>query len=255
MEHKPNRPFCGNVDAETLTLCQGTNMEPSGTSDPVVAKIPVVLAERTIQIDVEADICLQYPFYDIKRIKKDIFLTQCKLILTTEGTNTGKLFLEGFVRKNIEYTTADCVDCDVVSGGVHHTTADVPFRCATEVVYSTPPVFCTRTPAESIELICNKGCGGGCCHKCGEETLGTLPCEQNFIDTICYTEKPYCELEEARIYEADIHKERLDKVPGAPYNKITEKMVIYLRLKVLQNQQVNINGVGVADPDTNRPCR
>ncbi|MCY6958004.1 CsxC family protein [Clostridium brassicae] len=240
MERTPNQQFCGKVDAETLTLCSGTNIVPSGTSDPVVAKIPVVLAERTIQIDVEADICLQYPFYDIKRIKKDIFLTQCKLILTTESTNTGKLFLEGYVRKNIEYTTADCVDCDVVSGRVQHTTVDVPFRCVTEVEYSTPPVFCTRRPAEEIELICDKGCGS--C-KCGEETLGVLPCEQNFIDNICYTEKPYCELEEARIYEADIHKNRFDKVPGSPYNKITEKMVIYLRLKVLQNQQVNINGV------------
>ena len=41
---------------------------------------------------------------------------------------SGKLFISGFVRKNIEYATADCIDKKVVSGRIAHTTVDVHFQ-------------------------------------------------------------------------------------------------------------------------------
>ena len=43
-------------------------------------KVPVVLAERTIQIVVESDIPLNPPATEIKRVKKHVFLDQVKLV-------------------------------------------------------------------------------------------------------------------------------------------------------------------------------
>ncbi|PFL54876.1 Uracil permease, partial [Bacillus cereus] len=69
-----------------------------------------VLAERTLQIVVEADIPLCPPAVEIKRVLKDVFLTQCKLVPVayTPINATGylevtraKLFVEGYIRKNI----------------------------------------------------------------------------------------------------------------------------------------------------------
>ncbi|MCY6371997.1 CsxC family protein [Clostridium ganghwense] len=242
MEDRCRPTCCGKVNATTLPLCDGENLKPHGIHGPLVAKIPVVLGEKDIQIDVEAEIEFKEPYYEIKRIKKDIFLTQCKLIPRIgkkqcgRKLKSGKLFLEGFVRKNIEYATACCTSDDAVCGDIKHMTVDVPFRCVTEIEYDVPPQVCTRKPAEEIELICTKQC----CNDCEDQVIGAVPCEQNFEDVICYTEKPFCELEEARIYEADIHKERVCTCPTHPYKKIVEKMVVYLRIKVLQLQQVKI---------------
>ncbi|MDF2486790.1 MAG: hypothetical protein K0R46_2958, partial [Herbinix sp.] len=61
-------------------------------------KIPKVLAEFIIQIDSEATIRLNEPAYEIKRIEKQVFLTQCRFI-----PPTNKVFIEGYIRKNIEY--------------------------------------------------------------------------------------------------------------------------------------------------------
>ena len=43
-------------------------------------KVPVVLAERTIQIVVESDIPLNPAATEIKRVKKHVFLDQVKLV-------------------------------------------------------------------------------------------------------------------------------------------------------------------------------
>jgi len=71
--------------------------------------------EPVIQVDVESVIQLEEPALEIKRVKKNLFITQCKLIDTgfdyeCKGKRTGKLFLSGYVRKNIEYATADCIN-------------------------------------------------------------------------------------------------------------------------------------------------
>ena len=63
-------------------------------------KLPRVLSEFVIQIDSESKIRLNEPAYEIKRIEKQIFLQQCRYIPITN-----KVFIEGYIRKNIEYAT------------------------------------------------------------------------------------------------------------------------------------------------------
>lgn len=241
---------CGVIiSSQTLPLSDGVTITPVGISGPLVAKIPVVLGEREIQIDIEAEFRLKEPYYEIKRIKKNVYLTQCKLLPRSgiiEGgvLISGKLFISGFVRKNIEYATADCVEDKVVSGRIAHTTVDVPFTAVTEVVYAVPPVVNLRGAQVEVDLL--NSCT---CHDCKGTLIGKSGCEQSFEDSITFTEKPYCELEAVRIIEEDLHRDPLNYYSNLNvqlYNKVVEKMVIYVRVKVLQLQQVNIFGNGAA---------
>ncbi|MDF2880678.1 MAG: hypothetical protein K0R54_1235 [Clostridiaceae bacterium] len=235
--------FCGKVKAETVPMCDSTRVTPTGVNGPLVAKIPVVLAEKDIQIDVEAKIELKEDFFEIKRIKKDVFLTQCKLIPTAGRRNpttgeliSGKLFLSGFVQKNIEFATAKCVSHEAVSGNIQHTTVKVPFRCVTEVEFERQPIIRFRVTQREIEFLEDHEKEG----KCKEAIMGVTPCEKDFEDEINFTEEPFCELVSARIFEADINKEHSNYEETKEFEKIEEKMVIFLRIKVLQVQQVNI---------------
>ena len=78
----------------------------------------------------EADIKLHPAATEIKRVKKNVFLDQVKLVPVafTRIDNTdffnvirAKLFVAGHIRKNIEYATHDC------NGALQDRIADVPF--------------------------------------------------------------------------------------------------------------------------------
>jgi hypothetical protein len=236
---------CGEIiSSQTLPLSSGTTITPTGTRGPLVAKIPVVLSEREIQIDVEAEFRLEEPYYEIKRIKKNVYLTQCELLpricVNPNGSlKSGKLFISGFVRKNIEYATADCVQDKIVSGKIAHTTIDVPFTNVTEITYFRQPVINHGGVQTEIDYLNNCSC-----NDCGETVIGKLGCQQIFEENRSFTEKPYCELEEVKIIEVDLHRDPLDtyaKFDVQLYDKVIEKMVIYVTVKVLQLQQVNIS--------------
>ena len=246
-KNQPTHPCdtCGEIiSSKTLPLSSGVTISPVGISGPLVAKIPVVLAETEIQIDIEAEFKLKEPFYEIKRIKKDVYLTQCKLlprsgVIAADGTLiSGKLFISGFVRKNIEYATADCIEDKIVSGRIAHTTVDVKFTTVTEIQYVVPPVVNARGVQTEIDLL--SSCG---CQDCTGTLVGKSRCEQYFEDSITFTESPYCELEGVKIIEDDINADPIKCHSDSKvqlYNKIIEKMVLYVTIKVLQLQQVNI---------------
>lgn len=250
-----------DVRARTLPECPNIKGFPIGKGGPLVAKIPVVLAEPKIQVVVEAEIKLDEPALEIKRIKKDLFLTQCRLITIREGADGkhgergehekpedghgfGKLFISGFVRKNIEYATIDGAHSQngCISGNIRHTTCNVPFECVTPIEFINPPEkgkggFTTEFETFSANF--------GSHAPCEHPILGRDPCEQEFEHFERFTEKVFCELESAHIFEADIIKDGVAS-PGEcshefAFQTFTEKMVIFLTIKLLQNQQVKID--------------
>jgi hypothetical protein len=238
-EHKCD---AGVIKAKTLCNCSNTAMNPIGICGPLVAKIPVVIAEPVVQIDVEADIKLEHPALEIKRIKKNVFITQCKLIdLGCE--NKGKLFISGYVRKNIEYATADCscIEKKSISGEIKHTTVNVPFTCVSEIEYKLRPHIKYQKNSVEVDYFSDKTHGN---EFCGQKIMGVENCEQGFKHKEIFNEKVYCELEEATIFEEDIlrcpesfgHEFPTESI----FESIVEKMVIHVRLKLLQLQQVNI---------------
>lgn len=195
-------------------------------------KVPVVLAERVVQIVVEANIELEDGAVEIKRVLKDVFLTQCKLVpVAFEDFNeTGfrevtraKLFVEGFIRKNIEYATDDC------NGEIRFTTANVNFHGfvdLTEDDFLTLPLFAAGS-ANRSQFINPKN--------------GDLPRLDKFFfeNTTFYNEQPYCELIRADFFELDFSP--CPTPLNEEFFEIREKIVLDLTLKVLQVQQVDVS--------------
>lgn len=232
---------CGVIKAFTLPECSSIMAQPKGLDSRVVGKIPVVIAEPIVQVVMEACIDLPEPVFEIKRIKKNLFIDQCKLI-DLEELGRGKLFLSGYVRKNIEYATPDklCRKDKGISGDIKHLTVNIPFTCVTEITYAVPPKIVYQGLAKQASYILDSKKD----HDCGcKVNIGRKACEDSLKMEEFFNEPVFCELEEAKFFETDVHENCspiCEALPGElQFEKITEKIVILIRLKLLQNRQVN----------------
>lgn len=229
-------------NARTIPECDSTNPHRYDMNGGLIAKVPVLIAEPKIEIDVEAEIKLDEPAVEIKRIKKNLFLTQCKLLSHDKGKK-GKLFIGGFVRKNIEYATVVGQSPMYYSlcGNIRHTTVKVPFECVAEVNFICPPEFCESSFSKEIEIFSHMVSE---CSPCEDKIIGHDPCEQQYKHYECFSEEVFCELVDVKIMEVDIRKNPVLLWNQSPneqlFDCLVEKMVISLRLKLLQNQQIKV---------------
>ncbi|MEW9122103.1 MAG: CsxC family protein [Thermotaleaceae bacterium] len=223
------------VDAANLPV----KIRPLATG--AVAKIPVVLAELTVQINVNSIISLPEAALEIKDIKKHLKITQCLLL-----QNTNMLFIKGFIRKNIQYATRKSSNKDAVCGDIKHCTVDTPFSCTTPITYNgiapLPPI-----PSESTEFrYFRKQDVSGPDFADKDHLLSSDLSEFNQISTEYYNELPYCELISSRIVEFDeylnptVPKRGILPFEEREFKRIEEKAVIYLTLKLLQKRQVAV---------------
>nr|WP_253199285.1 hypothetical protein [Clostridium tagluense] len=239
---------CATVTTQAESITEQIDVEPCVIkAGPVVVKIPVVIAETNITIPVEATITLDQTVMEIKRIKKNVFLTQSRLIPFSHDSHncTGILFIAGFIRKNIEYATQTCpLGTNVnVCGDIRHCTVQVPFNFTTRVTFLREPIFTENTAQSELEFFTDKLEG---CDACADPVLGRNPCDQNFSFTEFFNEKPFVELVRADITEIDIHTNPTSSCQTPTeqrFTQLTEKIVVNLTLKVLQNQQVRIIAV------------
>lgn len=258
---------CAEVEAETGCICDqdcvNPNVIPCGD---VYVKVPVVLAETEVTIPIEAIIKLDKNAIEIKRIKKNVFLTQCRLIPFSDDHYdkdkcTGLLSISGFIRKNIEYATETCTGKEKnICGDIRHCTVKVPFHCITKVKFFREPFFCKTPPTEELEFFTEDIESKDIC---AEPIIGLDPCLQTFTSSEIFNEDTFCELEKACITEIDIHKcaEPLkdgkdgcyDSFADHEFKKFKEKIVLKLTLKVLQKQQVRLCSLG-KPPKYNEPC-
>ncbi|WP_374119136.1 CsxC family protein [Clostridium sp. OS1-26] len=155
--------------------------------------------------------------------------------------NTGILFIDGFIRKNIEYITEECTRKGVSNRKVKHSTVKVPFKCTTRVKFKTQPKFTPTTPQDEVELL---ETNIRVCGPCEESVIGRDVCEQSFKFTEFFNEKVFCELISAEIVEVDILENSTNKdyksSAEQTFHNITEKAVLFLTIKLLQNQHVEI---------------
>ncbi len=239
---------CVDVDSTTMDTCPNTPITPVGIPGGVVVKVPVVLAEFTVRFNVNSFIKLPELALEIKDVKKRLKITQCMLL---QPTNI--LFIKGFIRKNIDYSTRDCSNREGVCGDLRHCTVDVPFECSTPVTFTTPPApLLTNTVSEfeyfKVSDLPNK-------YYAEKDNLlaGDLS-EINQFRTENFNELPFCELITANLYAFDEFIGRYNpdcyELPFEEklFNKLEEKIVVELTLKVLQNRQVSIGAIaGTAD--------
>ena len=238
--------------AEVKTLPQSFTEQSSVTPSviepgPVVVKIPVVIAETNITIPVEAIIKLDYAAIEIKRIRKNVYLTQSRVIpFSQDGEfGTGILFIAGFIRKNIEYATKTCskYGSHNVCGNIRHCTVEVPFNFTTRITFLRTPIFVANPPQAEIGFFTDRNKS---CDACADPVIGRNVCDQSFFNSEYFNEKPFTELVRADIAEVDIHTKPFrdcENPTEQVFKKITEKIVVNLTLKVLQNQQVNVTAL------------
>ncbi|MGM0877345.1 MAG: CsxC family protein [Bacillota bacterium] len=229
------------VKARTETQLPDTPAVPVVNPDLTGAfiKIPLVLAEPTLRVIEEADIPLDPPAVEIKRVLKDVFLTQCKLVPVgpfTEINDTGfftseeaVLFIEGFIRKNIEYATKDC------NAALRTITAEIPFSEDIELSIEDGllnlPIF-GFGEAQRAQFI--------------EPKFGESPRLDKFFfrNSAIYNEQPFCELVSANFFEIDFapRNEKSYKNKFKAFDNLREKIVADITFKVLQVQQIPLNG-------------
>lgn len=236
---QPRQEVCVELTARNQPGCSNIPVAPAPITTGAIAKIPIVLAELVLQVNVNATITLPEPVTEIKVIKKKLFLQQCLLL-----QNTNTLFLDGFVRKNIEYATRDlCSNAQGFCGAIRQCTVDVPFACATPITFNVaapaPAIFNT---SNEFEFLRTQPLGPEFSEKDTLES-GNFT-EFNQVTTEFFNELPFCELVSSAITEFDEFLNRIDVGVGEIlFNTIQQKMVIAFTIKVLQNRQVTIPAI------------
>lgn len=206
------------VRSKTLELAENWPIRPG------MFKVPVVLAEFVIQIDVESKIKLDEPAYEIKRIEKEVFLTQARYI-----GGTDKVFISGYIRKNIEYAAKKGTSASGICGEIKDATVHVPFQVATRVCFNGrfPRVFPNRQPDVARYY--------------DERRIGKNIREADRASYERFNEPVFPELEWSEVYDADIDEK------GRPidcflneeeFDEFLDKSVVYLGVKLLQKQQI-----------------
>jgi len=235
-----NKHRCVDVDSTVLDNVDNTPVTPDTLPGGVIVKVPVLLSEFTVQFNVYANIRLPELALEIKDIKKRIKITQCTLL---QPTNI--LFVKGFVRKNIDYTTGDCSNRQGVCGDFRHCTIDVPFELSTPIAFITPPAELLTNTVSEFEYYVKKDLPNKYFAEKDSLRAGDLS-EINLFRTENFNELPYCDLVSANFYEFDEyvgrHSSHDEKLPFEEkfFRDIEEKMVIQLTLKLLQNRQVAV---------------
>lgn len=231
---------CAEVLGGTVQSCDNTVVDLDPITTGVVAKIPVVLAELTVQININSFIDLPEVAVEIKNIKKKVKVTQCILL-----QDTNVLFIKGFIRKNIDYSTVDCANTQSICGDIRHCTVDVPFSCTTPVDFNgIEPEPITNGTKTEFQYLKREELPSEFPEK--DKLLSGDLSEFNQISTEFYNELPYCELVSSRIVEFDEYVNRSTPDFTVPleektFDAIEEKMVLFLTLKILQKRQVQIN--------------
>lgn len=247
---KPGKSVCTDVTSTMLVDSVNAPVNLTPIVAGVVAKIPVVLAELTVQVNVDSIVELPEPAIEIKNIKKHLKITQCLLL-----QNTNMLFVKGFVRKNIEFATLGCSNAKGICGDIKHCTIDVPFKFTTPVTFNgiAPAPVINRTESE-FEYFRQQDLFGPEFADKDKLLSGDLT-EFNQITTEFFNELPFCELISSRIVEFDEFlnptKPHKATVPFEErvFKNIEEKMVIFITLKILQKRQVAIGAVAGTSND------
>lgn len=234
-----------------LNECDNKPHKPHVSIGKIYTKVPVVLAELTVQVNLDACIKFPKPVLEIKDVKKRIKLVQCRLLLPTN-----KLFIKGFVRKNIQYASPNTEpDCDIktISSSINSLTVDVPFSCVTEIQhYLRKPVQPAVNKRSEFDFLISEALPSGFPEK--DEFLSSDLSQFHQNSTQYYNELPFCELVSSNIIEWDEAIDRSHLSKDAPigegvFTQVEEKMVVDITLKVLQNQQIRVSSTTNDDCD------
>lgn len=214
-------------------------------------KVPVILAEPKIQVHIDTTITFPTPVLEIKDIKKRLKITQCKLLLPGN-----KLFIKGFVRKNIQYASPVFGTATTVHSNIQSFTVDLPFSHVEDLTgkFIKKPLNTHFSDREEIEYASSTSLPATDFPASEHLVAGSLS-QFSHVHREYLNELPYCELIWASFVEFD---EAINRTQGSfsrgvckgrsilPFEegfftKLEEKLVVDFQIKVLQKQPVKVS--------------
>lgn len=211
---------------ESIIRCDDRPLKSDTLPDEIIAKIPVMLAEFIVQLNIDSRINLHERIQRLHRTKKQLRVTKCALL-----QNTNILLIKGFIRNYLEFYKNQRTPSSQPCGTLQETYVDIPFKCTASIAFSG------IQPAAVIPSSVNEF----------DYNSHLKPYEQeesedfwqiNQISTAFYNEQPFCEIVSSRIVE-------LDDINNSSVSStvIEEKLIIDIALKILQYRQVAIASV------------
>ncbi len=215
-------------------------VEIEAITSGVIAEVPVILLEFIVQINLNSSFELSHGVSRIKKIDNQIRITNCSFI-----DNTDVVFLKGFVRKKIRYYSYPKSNVIGAVNKLKHFTLDVPFECSTTMNLNGASIVPSVKSNTSEVRYLNHN----------ENYLKKSNNRVNDSNTVSsittefFNEYPYCEIVSSRIVENNefIY---INEMPNMlmPLGvkkiiRIENKMVIYIRMKLLQKQQIAIPAI------------
>ena len=197
----------------------------------------VPLAEFELEVDVEADIHLPTPAREIKSVRKNVSLKQCRAVPSSHSPNVVKVFITGVIHKNIQFI-------DACSGFVRDHSVDVKFTTIKRVKLKNPVrnpfgqediEFSQKTSVAEYREIDKVGHGANQCIT-GSETFET------------FNEPIECKILGTKIREFDIltDQDRFGRI-----NTITEKAEVRIFLRLSQQQKISIESKEAEESSSN----
>ena len=231
----------GPCTVDTVSLSGFSNTNTVTAPGPTVSrlKLPVVLAEPTIQVHAEANITLTPAATEIKSVKKSVFLDQVKIVPVAPFTlipgtdfftfQRAKLFIAGHIRKDLIYTTSGTTGGAGCTTNLQDRVVNINFSGVTELSTAAgtlinPPVIGISESAEANFVS-------------DTNALNARLDKSFFHNLVKFNEQPFGELVAANFFELDFNPVTAN--PEAPFSTLTEKIVMELTLKVLQLQQIS----------------
>ena len=202
---------------------------------PVYIQAPKILAKINVPVCINAEISFDHPVLEIKRASENVFLKECHLVAIHALDciiNEGKLFIDGFIETNMEYAAAELTD-QGINGDIYHTSARIPFKCCTPIVFAegNEPVLIAQGNSASLFIDSNHH--------------GPEPHLNYFSNQVAYNHLPYCELVSYTIDELAQGKDYA-KIDGCcdhekVFRRLSKQIVLHLMIEVLQVQQVQLD--------------
>lgn len=217
---------------------------PVNATLPLLTPLAVTQTGNTVfvtaSIPAEAIITLPTHATEIKRISKKLKITQCRFfnapapIIPGQPVDTPKLFLGGFVRKDIQYSEMKHKTHTTVEGDIRDFLIDIPVSGVINLGSGLVIPALQFDQEQEYEYARRSPLGHGFPEK--ERLLGPDLTEFNTISNKFLNRLPFCELVYSQINDMN---DQLDRVPlcGGPFEEgifrtIQEKMSIVVQIAI-----------------------
>jgi len=218
-----------------------------------VATLPIIIAEKNIDIPIESIFKLKNPALDIKNMKKDVYLTNSTILPMYEKDDisaplNGKLFLEGFIRNKLDFSIAKDVHDNIINLDTESVIIYIPFKYTTLIQFKFPPVTSKEKAEDYIPIYISSDCVNSHSdyHENSYEYTNKkdTQCDE-YIN--CNTPPINCEISKTKINETYT---LMDKTPfnsdfpiEMNFHTFKENIIVNLSLTLLQKQGVAMNSL------------